>query len=837
MLLPGEASLVTPAARRSLTLTAAPLSPRQTQTPVTSPLAQRRSMNEFLEKSYSILPEILGSVKAHLDFDDGFWWTDELAALPLTNPTLSSYHRDAVERPPPILSILAASWNAHGTSYSFLPLLKTTGSLSPSREAEEATYPVLYRAKLLLREVIFYDLQQPEPSIRLNEGQPLRPLLPDDVEYDAHHRLLYNCMTQFLQSFDSLILRNGILDPRSWLAVFLSLCIFSIARTILVDISSYIPRRHSIHPPSGGSPTGETAAMHGVYKVLVSMLAASGPMYLDEPGTEFSDGERGVFEAVAAIVWKDSWSRQGIQSTKDFLMGLGTGDTEMAPFRGFIKQRIPHRPGMFVLPPILKPGDDYRRSAPEVQALGDPWIPNSRLTERESFSTQNSSDALATSPHSLDRGLVRRHTVAESPTFPRGPMRALGSPISSSRMRPSYQRPPLRRVYCTKCNEYPEGFRGEHELRRHTDAKHAALVKRWVCTQPENYSGNSPQPLVPLTKCKACVTQKRYGAYYNAAAHLRRAHFNPHRGGKASGDWPPMTILKDWMREVRQSVDIRDNDSSSGGEEDYKPVPDFYSTAPPRRSPIMEATRIAPAPPPPGTLLLVPPPPPPIESAPSAQSSPSSKNPENRTRCPHPDCGRVFKDLAAHMLTHQEERPEKCPIESCEYHTKGFARKYDKNRHALTHYKGTMVCPFCPGAGTAYEKAFNRADVFKRHLTSVHNVEQTPPNSRKLIVSGTSGGAGRGAGAKCSICQSHYSTAQEFYEHLDDCVLNVIAPTQLKGGSSSSTTKPGGKDEAAATADATPTAPTMLADEPMMGDTVEVKGSPSPEDKMDITES
>lgn len=61
---------------------------------------------------------------------------------------------------------------------------------------------------------------------------------------------------------------------------------------------------------------------------------------------------------------------------------------------------------------------------------------------------------------------------------------------------------------------------------------------------------------------------------------------------------------------------------------------------------------------------------------------------KERGRCPKPDCGRLFKDLKAHMLTHQSERPEKCPIVTCEYHLKGFARKYDKSRHTLTHYKG-----------------------------------------------------------------------------------------------------------------------------------------------------
>jgi hypothetical protein len=144
--------------------------------------------------------------------------------------------------------------------------------------------------------------------------------------------------------------------------------------------------------------------------------------------------------------------------------------------------------------------------------------------------------------------------------------------------------------------------------------------------------------------------------------------------------------------------------------------------------------------------------------------------------CPWPDCGRSFKDLKAHMLTHQTERPEKCPIQSCEYHTKGFARKYDKNRHTLTHYKGTMVCGFCPGSGSSVEKSFNRADVFKRHLTSVHGVEQVPPNSRrkspisgKKSVSSTPGQTGT-----CSTCSVTFASAQEFYEHLDDCVLRVV---------------------------------------------------------------
>lgn len=163
----------------------------------------------------------------------------------------------------------------------------------------------------------------------------------------------------------------------------------------------------------------------------------------------------------------------------------------------------------------------------------------------------------------------------------------------------------------------------------------------------------------------------------------------------------------------------------------------------------------------------------------SSQDNFSGEESRENGRCTYPECGKVFKDLKAHMLTHQNERPEKCPIQTCDYHTKGFARKYDKNRHTLTHYKGTMVCGFCPGSGSSQEKSFNRADVFKRHLTSVHAVEQNPPNSRKkTLVTSNSGrnmlGYPSETSGKCSTCSATFGSAQDFYEHLDDCVLRIV---------------------------------------------------------------
>ncbi|KAJ6172763.1 hypothetical protein N7470_001830 [Penicillium chermesinum] len=132
----------------------------------------------------------------------------------------------------------------------------------------------------------------------------------------------------------------------------------------------------------------------------------------------------------------------------------------------------------------------------------------------------------------------------------------------------SVHRPPRPKTYCHLCNDQPEGFHGEHELRRHIDRVHASVRKVWVCVDI------SPDKSF-LANCKACRNGKKYGANYNAAAHLRRTHFNPcqrgrggrgkdseKRGGKGGGNHPPMEVLKHWMR---QTVERADDNADSFG--------------------------------------------------------------------------------------------------------------------------------------------------------------------------------------------------------------------------------------------------------------------------------
>jgi nucleoside phosphorylase len=90
----------------------------------------------------------------------------------------------------------------------------------------------------------------------------------------------------------------------------------------------------------------------------------------------------------------------------------------------------------------------------------------------------------------------------------------------------------------------PQGFHGEHEFRRHIDRLHSPLRKIWVCV-------DISLDKAFLANCKACRNGKRYSANYNAAAHLRRVHFNPKRRGRGHGGYlaPPMEVLKHWMEE------------------------------------------------------------------------------------------------------------------------------------------------------------------------------------------------------------------------------------------------------------------------------------------------
>ena len=100
------------------------------------------------------------------------------------------------------------------------------------------------------------------------------------------------------------------------------------------------------------------------------------------------------------------------------------------------------------------------------------------------------------------------------------------------------------------CDVKPNTFRSGLELRHHIERYHPFLPFRtvWICIDK---SGEGKM----FSGCKQCTAGKKYGAYYNAVAHLRRTHFKPNpkerqsRDGISGRPLPPMDTLMNWVEE------------------------------------------------------------------------------------------------------------------------------------------------------------------------------------------------------------------------------------------------------------------------------------------------
>ncbi|KAI9827387.1 MAG: hypothetical protein M1826_006312 [Phylliscum demangeonii] len=143
------------------------------------------------------------------------------------------------------------------------------------------------------------------------------------------------------------------------------------------------------------------------------------------------------------------------------------------------------------------------------------------------------------------------------------PLRSDGAPAAAGERAEAVRAPARPRrersktpLVCEReaCKSSGARFRGEHELARHVQLKHHPVQTMWQIVDISP-TGDF------LANCPKCARKTRYNQDYNAAAHLRRKHFNPReraaldephqtRCGSSGGTWPPMSDLRRWMKMI-----------------------------------------------------------------------------------------------------------------------------------------------------------------------------------------------------------------------------------------------------------------------------------------------
>jgi hypothetical protein len=214
-------------------------------------------------------------------------------------------------------------------------------------------------------------------------------------------------------------------------------------------------------------------------------------------------------------------------------------------------------------------GEDMRRSASTTYSEGNasdtssPSSASSRQKQRDESILLAAARKIA--PKAID--MEKTTSVLSSAQMARTKSQNSTSNALCAISKTPYVRPTHPKILCKYCPDRTDGFRGTHELERHVARAHAPSRKGYICV---DYSEDKKF----LANCKHCRNEKVYGAYYNAAAHLRRAHFHPRkrgrkgkndekRGGIGGGDHPPMDYLKmHWIKELE--VDNNAADSSPG---------------------------------------------------------------------------------------------------------------------------------------------------------------------------------------------------------------------------------------------------------------------------------
>ncbi|KAI9743106.1 MAG: hypothetical protein M1818_003401 [Claussenomyces sp. TS43310] len=152
---------------------------------------------------------------------------------------------------------------------------------------------------------------------------------------------LASCLERYLEDFGEKCCRRGVLHGLDWMRRFTSLCGFSIIKSTLIDARDRDRDAQSrLWQPSA------VARINSLYKVLVNLF--SWASYLDPLCTGYETLQKDskwsylnpqIMDKLLGSVQRDRWEERGITSTKNFLVGLGSGFYKDGTYNGYYVQQ------------------------------------------------------------------------------------------------------------------------------------------------------------------------------------------------------------------------------------------------------------------------------------------------------------------------------------------------------------------------------------------------------------------------------------------------------------------------------------------------------------------
>jgi len=163
------------------------------------------------------------------------------------------------------------------------------------------------------------------------------------IRNNIFHHLSESLETFLASAFSGNCCRRKCLTSQDWLLMFADLCSCSILKSLLIDTQAIMNvSRHR-------APADFATRIDSAYKVLVSIFAWAAksdllvdwyrPADMEDSLSEVTDQEAESFRKLCRLVQRGEWEKRGIKSSKDFLMGLGSGFYNDGTYNGFYIQR------------------------------------------------------------------------------------------------------------------------------------------------------------------------------------------------------------------------------------------------------------------------------------------------------------------------------------------------------------------------------------------------------------------------------------------------------------------------------------------------------------------